>query len=61
MQFYELRAHPYTFHAIVQTPKRGIWRIQIGDVKTCVIFNIEEGNESCGNLLTMGLWGHPPF
>jgi hypothetical protein len=42
MDFYEIRAHPYTFHAIVQTPKRGgTWRIQIGGAKICVIFNIE--------------------
>jgi hypothetical protein len=34
---------PYTFHAIVQKPKRNsTWRIQIGGQKTCVIFNVEQ-------------------
>jgi hypothetical protein len=43
MEYYQINAHPYTFHAIVHLPKKGgTWRIQIGGAKTCVIFNIEK-------------------
>jgi len=41
--YYEIRAHPYKFHAIVQPPtKNKVWRIQVGGYQTCVIFNVEE-------------------
>lgn len=46
MRYYEIKAHPYRFHAIVQKPKEGrVWRVQIGGHQTCVIFNVEEDDE----------------